>query len=199
MQFIDITDSQEERIIISSPGETIIFFYNASKNISVELAAKDAEVKIVGLYVAREDESFELETTQHHSHSGAVSDLLVKGVFDDSSQFTYEGLIRIEKGAHQSAAYQKNQNLVLSKGAVVNSRPFLEILANDVFCTHGATTGRLSEEQIRYLQSRGIEKEQTKKVLSEGFVLDIFNMLEAHGIVTEIEVYKKDALARIYG
>jgi Fe-S cluster assembly protein SufD len=198
MQFIDLTHSGEQIVKITEPGDTVLFVYNASKKISVDLEVEGAHAYIFGVFVGTGAESFFLETTQHHVAPGATSDLFVKGIFKDQSQFTYEGLIRIEEGAQKSAAYQKNQNIMLSKEAKVHARPFLEILANDVFCTHGATTGRLNAEQVMYLQARGIERARAESILAEGFVGQIFQKLEAHGIVKEVAEYKKDALQRIY-
>ena len=90
-------------------------------------------------------------------------------------------MIKIDPGAHQSNAYQKNQNLLLSKSAYVDSRPFLEIKANDVRCTHGSTTGTLDESQVQYLSTRGLTKEESKRVILEGFIDDIYQKIEALG------------------
>src|SRR3989338_1146295 len=103
--------------------------------------------------------------------------LFIRGVFFDESKFLYQGLIRIEKNAQKSHAYQKNQNLIMSKNCFVDSRPFLEILANDVFCTHGSTTGGLNEEQLYFLQSRGLEKAQAAELLVLGFVDDLLGKM----------------------
>ena len=112
----------------------------------------------------------------------SISDLLVKGVFFDDSKFIYEGLIKIDKKAQKSNAYQKNQNLVMSGEVFIDSRPYLEILANDVRCTHGSTTGKLDEEQLYYLQSRGIDYNKAEKLLIEGFVGDVFNKMKELGV-----------------
>jgi Fe-S cluster assembly protein SufD len=104
-----------------------------------------------GLFEGKSQDDFQIETVQHHLAQGSTSNLLIKGVFAESSRFDYSGLIRIEKEGQQSHAYQKNQNLLLSPDSFVQSKPFLEILANDVFCTHGSTTGKLNEEQIFYI------------------------------------------------
>lgn len=198
MNFIDITQSKESTIQITQPGETILFVYNVSKDITVDLSVKEVEVKIFGAYVGTGDESFKLHTTQHHVEGNTTSDLLVKGVFMDEAQFEYEGLIRIEEDAQQSAAYQKNQNLMASDEAKVRTRPFLEILANDVFCTHGATVGKVDADQLYYLQARGIKKSEAEKIAAEGFILEVFQKLEENGIIEEVRKYKEDALKKIH-
>ena len=100
----------------------------------------------------------------------------------DRSKFHYEGLIRIDKKAQKSNAYQKNQNLVMSKEVFVDSRPYLEILANDVRCTHGSTTGQLDKEQLYFAKTRGLSNEVAQKMLLEGFIGDIFNKMEEAGL-----------------
>ena len=132
----------------------------------------------MGVYIGKGKDEFSLSTVQHHKVGESVSDLLVKGVFTDQARFFYQGLIRIEKEAQKSHAYQKNQNLVLSPKVFVESRPFLEILANDVFCTHGSTTGQLSKDELFYLKARGIDEEKAKKLLVEGFIKEVFDKME---------------------
>lgn len=197
--FHDATEKDITHVVLDSPGKHIVFVYNTSKDLTVELAAEGAEAQIIGLFVGKRGDAFQIKTTQKHSVPGALSDLLIKGIFDEDAQLKYEGLIRIEKGAHGSAAYQKNQNLMLASGAHVNSRPFLEILANDVSCTHGSTTGRINKDHVHYLQARGVAKKEAEKVISEGFALEVFQKLEEAGIVEEVAAYKKDAQERIYG
>jgi Fe-S cluster assembly protein SufD len=110
------------------------------------------------------------------------SNLFVRGVFDDSSKFLYEGLIQIDKKAQKSNAYQKNQNIILSNKVYVDSRPFLEIQANDVRCTHGSTTGRLNTEELFYVQSRGFDIIEAKKLLIQGFKAEVFNQMLNLGV-----------------
>ena len=110
----------------------------------------------------------------------------IKGIFFDQSRFIYEGLIRIDKDAQKTHAYQKNQNLIMGKNSFVDSRPFLEILANDVFCTHGSTTGQLNKEQSYYLSSRGLTHQQSEQILISGFIQDLFSKIEELGYSKEI-------------
>lgn len=112
----------------------------------------------------------------------SYSDLFLLSVMKDSSSLAFTGKIRIEKNAQKSHAYQKNQNLILSKDAFVDSRPILEILADDVFCTHGSTTGPLSSDQLLYLEIRGIKKESAEKLLIEGFTNQVYDRIRQLGV-----------------
>lgn len=186
MTFIDLNQTKQNNIILSKPGSYTIFFYNHNGDLTVDITHKDIEVNLLGLYLGRNRDEFNLQTRQQHIVGDTVSNLLVKGVFFNDSQFNYKGLIKIDKNAQKSHAYQKNQNLILGDNAQVNSSPFLEIEANDVFCTHGSTTGRLSEEQLNYLQNRGIDKKKGEKLLIHGFVNEVFDIMKTSKVEEEI-------------
>lgn len=175
--FIDLNKTDKKRIVLRIPGKYIAFFYNLSGTFSFELNAKGIDLDIYGLYVGRGDDTFTVETIQRHNAPDTTSNLLIKGVFDERSKFHYRGLIRIEKKGQTSHAYQKNQNLILSRDAFVESEPYLEILANDVFCTHGSTTGKLSEQDLYYLRTRGISSTEGQKLLVKGFVGDVLDRI----------------------
>lgn len=155
-----------------------MFFHNVSGVFNFELDATGVEVYIFGLFTGKDEKHYRIETIQHHKKPGAYSDLFIKGVFDDASKFYYQGLIRIEKEGQQSHAYQKNQNLILSPDVYVESNPFLEILANDVFCTHGSTTGKLNKEDIFYVKSRGLNDTNARALLVEGFANEVIDRVK---------------------
>lgn len=175
MKFIDLTNTTEDHVKIGKKGQYVAFFHNRSGKLTFEIAASGVELYIYGLFTGKKDTQFHIETIQHHTAPGSLSDLLIKGVFDDESKFIYQGLIRLEKSAQQSHAYQKNQNLILNPGVFVDSRPFLEILANDVFCTHGSTTGKLNKEELLYACSRGIAEKDARDMLVQGFIDEVYN------------------------
>lgn len=179
MKFIDLNKIKQESVKITKPGAYVAVFQNLSGTLTFELATSGIELYIFGLYIGKGDEQFHIETVQRHTAPGSVSDLLIKGVFRDRSKMTYQGLIRLEKEAQQSHAYQKNQNLLLSKDVFVDSRPFLEILANDVFCTHGSTTGKLNEEQLWYARSRGLSPEMAEQMLVGGFIDELHDKIKS--------------------
>lgn len=191
--FTDITTKETNTFTVDQPGQHVLFMYNKSGTVNVEITAKGAEVYIIGLYVGRKQDKFELNTIQHHTAPGATSDLFIKGVFFDEAKFIYDGLIRIDKAGQQTYAYQKNQNLIMSDKAFVASEPNLEILANDVFCTHGSTTARLNRDQLLYAESRGIAEQQAKNMLVEGFINDVFLRLDGLGEFSQLLPYR-DAL-----
>ncbi|MBI2051197.1 SufD family Fe-S cluster assembly protein [Candidatus Roizmanbacteria bacterium] len=150
---------------------------NISGDFTFEIKASDVDLDIYGLFFGKGNDEFQVHTTQRHAAPSSKSNLFIKGVFDDESRFHYQGLIKIEKEGQHTHAYQKNQNLILSPKTFIESEPFLEILANDVFCTHGSTTGKLSEEELYYLKTRGIKKEQARKLLIAGFLNEILQKL----------------------
>lgn len=153
----------------------MVYIYNQSGTFTFEITDSHIEVFIFGLFIGKGKDEYKVETIQRHTAPGSTSDLFIKGVFEDKSKFVYQGLIRLEKEAQKSHAYQKNQNLILSKHVFVDSRPFLEILANDVFCTHGSTTGKLNKEQLLYARMRGLSQKQAQEMLVEGFVNDVYD------------------------
>src|SRR3989344_2178330 len=178
MQFINLNITKKDHLIFDKKGEEyIVFFHNCSGKLTFEITESDIKLDIFGLFTGKNTDEFHIETIQHHKAPGSLSNLLIKGVFEDQSKFIYQGLIRLEKSAQKSHAYQKNQNLILSPGVFVDSRPFLEILANDVFCTHGSTTGKLDKDQILYARTRGLSIEQAQQLLVQGFVDEIYQKI----------------------
>lgn len=178
--YIDVQKEKKEHFVFDKKEKYVIFMHNISGKFTFEMKTAGVEVMIYGLFVGKQNDHFAIETIQHHVAPSSVSDLYIKGVFDGESRFNYQGLIRIEKEGQQSHAYQKNQNLILSPKAFVESKPYLEILANDVFCTHGSTTGKLNAEDIFYIKSRGIDERTARHMLVEGFIHDIAYRIQQH-------------------
>jgi Fe-S cluster assembly protein SufD len=170
--------NKDEEFLIKKRGKYLFFLDNFSGNLRVVLDHQESSAFIFGVYLGKKNEEFKLNTFQIHQKGGSFSNLLVKGVFLDKSKFFYQGLIRIEKGADKSHAYQKNQNLVLSKDCFVESNPYLEILANDVFCTHGSTTSNLDKDQLFYLETRRLNEKKATILLVEGFLFEVFLEME---------------------
>lgn len=142
---------------------------DASIRVRVRLVSKGATATIIGLVMGRSDHGISIHTEQIHEASETMSNLLVKAALSDAAQFFYDGIIRVERKAQKSDAYQKNENLLLSPHAKARSDPALEILANDVRCTHGSTTGTVNEDQLWYLMSRALPRPIATRVLVEGF------------------------------
>ncbi|MBI3955965.1 SufD family Fe-S cluster assembly protein [Candidatus Gottesmanbacteria bacterium] len=142
---------------------------DADVHVVVRLTGRGASAKVIGLVVGRGDHKITIHTEQIHEAPETTSNLLVKAALYDDAQFSYDGVIRVARAAQKSDAYQKNENLLLSPHAHARSDPALEILANDVRCTHGSTTGKLNEDQLWYLASRGLSPKQGEALLVRGF------------------------------
>ncbi len=184
VHFIDLNKNKKKEIVLDKPGKYVAFMYNISGDFRFEIKKENVDLDIYGLFLGKDTDEFKINTIQHHDAPSAKSNLFIKGVFDGQSRFRHTGLIKIEKKGMKTHAYQKNQSIILSSQTYVESEPFLEILANDVFCTHGSTTGKLNEEQIYYLKTRGIADKQARKLLISGFINEIIWQLKAHGIKT---------------
>lgn len=164
------------------------------KEIEVALTKQGVEAKILGLFILREGE-VKIHTLQHHQAPHATSDLLFKSIVLGSAQLDYQGMIKIDHEAQGSNAYQRNDNLVMHEQARVNTKPELEILANEVRCTHGATVGKLDEEQIYYLMSRGLSREAAIQVLLEGFLGEVIGRIDEEKIQQEL----RDQVTKLLG
>lgn len=180
MQFINLNQTKQSKLTFDRPGGYTVFFYNLSGDFDFEIKSSGVDLNIYGLFVGKKTDDFQLKTNQYHIAPNSTSNLLIKGVFDDKSKFIYQGLIKIEKSGQKSHAYQKNKNLILSGKVYVDSRPFLEILANDVFCTHGSTTGKIDEESLFYLKSRGLDPVTAKNLYVSGFIQEIIDKIKVN-------------------
>jgi Fe-S cluster assembly protein SufD len=159
--------------------------------VEASLAGPGASAELKGLYFASGEQFFDFHTLQDHQVGNTTSDLLFKGALQDKARTVYAGLIRIEKGAARSDAYQANRNLVLSDHAKATSIPMLEIDNNDVRCTHGATVGPVDPNHMFYLRSRGIPESTARRMIVQGFfgqVLERIPFEQARQLVeTELE------------
>src|SRR5262245_13786789 len=134
---------------------------------------RGARSDMLAITVARADQEFDQRTLQDHLKADTTSDLLYKNVLNDNARTVFSGLIKVEPGAHRTDAYQKVRNLLLSDDAEANSMPGLEILADDVRCTHGATSGQIEPEELFYLKSRGIDDLGAKQLIARGFLNEV--------------------------
>jgi Fe-S cluster assembly protein SufD len=154
-----------------------------------QLQAPGAFSEMLALTVADQTQEFDQRTLQIHQAANTKSDLLYKNTLRDQARTIFSGLIIVDPDAQKTDAYQSNRNLMLSPDAEANSLPGLEIQANDVRCTHGATSSRIDPEQEFYLQSRGIHKEMADELLTFGFFEEVLNRLtsdELHDALREM-------------
>ncbi len=147
-----------------------------------QLQAPGAFSEMLALTVADQTQEFDQRTLQIHQAPNTKSDLLYKNALRDSAKTIFSGLIVVDPDAQKTDAYQSNRNLLLSEDAEANSLPGLEIQANDVRCTHGATSSRIDPEQEFYLESRGIPQALADELLTFGFFEEVLNRLAADDI-----------------
>jgi Fe-S cluster assembly protein SufD len=164
-------------------------------SISSQLIGQNSLAEMLGIFFADGDQFFDHHTWQLHESPYATSDLEFKGALKDSSRSVYSGLIKVSEGAQRTDAYQQNRNLVLSRNARADTIPNLEIGANDVRCTHGATVSQVEEEHIFYLQARGIPRTEAQKLIVEGFFRPVIDRIP----VEEIQGFLEGAIARKVG
>jgi Fe-S cluster assembly protein SufD len=145
--------------------------------VEASLQGQGANAELKAIYFGSGNQFFDFHTLQDHKVGNTRSDLLFKGALQDTARTVYAGLIRIEKGAARSDAYQANRNLVLSDHAKATSIPMLEIDNNDVRCTHGATVGPVDPQHLFYLRSRGIPETTAKRMIVQGFFGDVLERI----------------------
>lgn len=151
-------------------------------NVESRLLGEGATSEMLGVLFGDGTQHFDYHTLQEHAAPSTTSDLLYKGALKDKARSIFSGLIRADQGAQKTNAFQLNRNLILSEGARADSMPKLEILANDLRCTHGASTSRLNDEQIFYLMSRGLPREIAVRMMVDGFFAEIFDRIPVEAV-----------------
>ena len=158
----------------------------ARVDLMARLEGPGSRSDMLGLYFARDDQHFDHNTRQDHVAPHASSDLLYKGALLDQSNAIFRGIIRVHPKAQRTDAYQTNRNLLLSPDARATSLPNLEIEADDVRCSHGATVGQLNAEEMFYLMSRGLSRRDAERLVVFGFLGEVLNRLPLEGVVAEL-------------
>jgi Fe-S cluster assembly protein SufD len=151
---------------------------------------------LLAVAVADGTQEFDARTLQDHVSPHTASDLLYKNALDDRARCTFGGLIRVEPHAHFTDAYQKVRNLLLSDDSEANSMPGLEILADNVRCTHGATSGQVDEEELFYLRSRGIPVPVAQRLIVTGFLNEVIQRLDQPAIAAHLHRLIENKFAR---
>ncbi|MDP3450829.1 MAG: Fe-S cluster assembly protein SufD [Anaerolineaceae bacterium] len=154
-----------------------------TKNFSdLNLVGQGSTGKMSGFFFTNGHQHLDHDTQQNHMAPNTTSDLLFKGALLGESRSVWQGMIYVAENASKTDGYQANRNLVLSEKARADSIPGLEILTDDVRCTHGATVGKLDAEQIFYLESRGIPRKEAEKLIVEGFFDPIMQRIPFDGV-----------------
>jgi Fe-S cluster assembly protein SufD len=142
-------------------------------NLSAVLAGKGADTHFYGLYLVNGKTLVDNHTLADHAVAHCTSNELYKGIMDDRSTGVFNGKIMVRADAQKTLAYQSNRNILMSPNATVNTKPQLEIFADDVKCSHGCTAGQLDDESVFYLRARGLDKEQAQALLLYAFAGEI--------------------------
>ena len=155
-------------------------------DLNARLLGPGANSDMLGLYFGDANQHFDFNTSQDHVAPHTHSDLLYKGALDGAARGVFRGIIRVHDGAQGTDAYQTNRNLILSDKAIATSLPNLEIGADDVRCSHGATVGQLDAEALFYLMSRGLRREQAERLVVLGFLGEVLSKLPLGGVVEKV-------------
>src|SRR6266498_823174 len=150
---------------------------------------------LLAVAVAKHQQEFDARTLQDHISPHTASDLLYKNALDDRARTTFGGLIRVEPHAHFTDAYQKVRNLLLSDDSEANSMPGLEILADNVRCTHGATSGQIDKDELFYLRTRGISIPVAQRLIVSGFLNEVIQRLDHEAIADHLRRLVDDKFA----
>jgi Fe-S cluster assembly protein SufD len=157
----------------------------------VSLVGRGADAQVNGVMFTEGRQQLVYNTLQHHEAAACRSDLLYKGALQDRSRLVWRGMIKVDKAAQKTDGYQRNDNLMLSKTARADSIPGLEIEADDVRCTHGATSGRVDAQQVFYAQARGLTADEAARLVVAGFFQQVFDRITIAPV--------REALARAIG
>ena len=178
-------DARADVVVVVLPG------VDCDLNMQVRLKGEGAEANIYGAYVCGGDEKVKIAVDMYHDVPHCNSRQLFKGVAGGTSKVDFYGKIIVAQDAQRTEAYQENHNLLLSDGAKVDTKPQLEIYADDVKCSHGATIGRLNEEEQFYMRSRGISLEDAKVLQMISFIAPVLENIkdeaERENVAAQIE------------
>ncbi len=163
-------------------------------NLTVTLDGEGGNALLYGLYLGSSEQHIDNHTRIEHVKPHCDSRELYKGILTDSSRAVFHGRIVVSKGAQKTDSKQTNNNLLLSNEALVNTKPQLEIYADDVKCTHGATIGRLEEEALFYLRSRGIGKQEAANLLIYAFASEVIGQVRVGDLRNQLDRFLFDWL-----
>jgi Fe-S cluster assembly protein SufD len=168
---------QEKQSVFSTHTFTLsgVFVRN---NLTIVLDGEHIESHLNGLYLTRENQVVDNHTLVDHRKPNCNSNELYKGIIEDRSIATFNGKIFVRKDAQKTNAFQSNKNILLSDDGTINTKPQLEIYADDVKCSHGTSTGKLDEDKIFYLRARGLSEASAKKLLMHAFASEVVDTIK---------------------
>jgi Fe-S cluster assembly protein SufD len=193
-----------QRAVIGRDGEldwTTLAFGGANGKVFLEstLAGKGATGKVTGAYATRGRQHVDYDTLQEHAAADTVSDLAFRGLVSGRSTAVWRGMIKVDPGAQRTDAFQEARNLLLGKKAHADAIPGLEILADDVRCTHAAAIAQIDPEQIFYLRSRGLSESTAARLVVEGFLGAIVERYEEGPIRAALAGALESRLEKVLG
>jgi Fe-S cluster assembly protein SufD len=177
----------------------VVGFGSARGKVRTEtlLAGEGAEAKVTGAYAPHGRQHVDFDTTQEHGAPNTTSDLAFRGILAQRSSAVWRGMIKVDQGAQRTDAFQECRNLLLSKRAHADAIPGLEILANDVRCTHAAAVAQIDADQVFYLRSHGLDEAVAKRLVVEGFMAELVERFEPGPIRDAMAGALERRLARI--
>ncbi len=179
-KLLQVCEGQSNLKFIVKKNLTLVFLarHSCELSLQVRLTVRRAKATIIGIVIGGKKANIKINTLQRHEAPETTSNLLVKSALSGEARCIIDGGIRVEKKAQKTDAYQRNENLLLSDKAYAESKPSLEILANDVRCTHGATVGPVSAEEVWYLSTRGISKRAGESLIVQGFFRSALELVD---------------------
>src|SRR3954464_10994874 len=163
------------------------------------LEGEGAEGRVTGAYALSGRQHMDFDTTQEHVAANCISDLAFRGILGGRSSAVWRGMIKVDRDAQQTDAFQESRNLLLTKKAHADAIPVLEILANDVRCTHAAAIAQIDPEQLFYLMSRGIPRPVATRLVIEGFLAELVERFEEGPVREQLTDALLTRLARVLG
>lgn len=191
LRFVDLQDLEESSWVFGSQRATVardgsldwitLGFGSGNGKVfqETQLAGPGAHGSVTGAYATRGRQHLDFDTLQEHAAPDTTSDLAFRGILADRSSAVWRGMIKVDPGAQRTDAFQESRNLLLSKRAHADAIPGLEILANDVRCTHAAAIAQIDREQLFYLRSHGLSEADAQHLVIEGFLQALVERLEA--------------------
>jgi Fe-S cluster assembly protein SufD len=190
LRFVDSQDMSEKSWVFGAQRATVardatldwitLGFGSANGKVfqETQLAGPGAHGKVTGAYASRGRQHLDFDTLQEHAAEDTTSDLAFRGILADRSSAVWRGMIKVDPGAQRTDAFQESRNLLLSKKAHADAIPGLEILANDVRCTHAAAIAQIDKEQLFYLRSHGLPEPDANRLVIEGFLQALVERFE---------------------
>jgi Fe-S cluster assembly protein SufD len=211
LRFVDLQDLEESTWVFGTQRATVardasldwitLGFGSANGKVfqETQLAGPGAHGTVTGAYATRGRQHLDFDTLQEHAAPDTTSDLAFRGILADRSSAVWRGMIKVDPGAQRTDAFQESRNLLLSKRAHADAIPGLEILANDVRCTHAAAIAQIDREQLFYLRSHGLSESDAQRLVIEGFLQALVERFEEGPVREAVGAALERRLAAVLG